>query len=158
MEKPPVTLFYPSYVVQYAVVDSTVTFVDQKTLNVGGEWLEEVPHLAICMNTETSEYHLSHCSSDWESLCAVQTAATIQEIKNTAARHYQGIRDKWVKTTYTEEEALVIFEEEKEKMRCSFCGKSHFDEGVTGMVTGENANICNACVRAFAEEFSDEDS
>ncbi len=158
MQKPPVTLFYPSYVVQYAVVDSSVTFVDRKTLNVGGEWLSEVPQLAISKNTETSEFHLSYCSSEWEGLFAVQTAATVQEIKNIAEKHYLGIGDKWVETDYTEAEALAIFKGEKERMKCSFCGKSHFDDGVTSMVTGTNANICNECVRAFAEAFADEDS
>lgn len=158
MDKPPVSLFYPSYVVEYAVVDSDVGFMDRKTLNVGGEWLGKVPQLAICKNTETSEFELSHCSQDWESLCAVQTAATIKEIKDIAERHYPGIRSKWRESNYTEAEALELFEEEKAKMRCSFCGKSHYDDGITGMVTGEKANICNQCVLAFAEEFADENS
>ena len=158
MDKPPVTLFYPSYVVEYAVVDSTVTFMDKKTLNVGGEWLGEVPNLAICKNLVTSEFHLSHCSSKWEDLCSVETADTLEKIKKIAEKHYRGINRKWIPTTYSESDANKIFEEEKEKMKCSFCGKTHYDGVFTGLIKGENANICNVCVESFAKEFEDEDS
>jgi len=153
MDKPPISLFIPSYVVEYAVVDSSVTFFDRRTLNVGGEWLGAVPQLAICKNVETSEYHLSHCNSDWEPLCAVQTAKTIEEIKEIAEWHYQGISAKWIPTNYEEDEVLKLLEEEREQWRCSFCRRSRSDEGVTGMFCSEYATICNLCVKAFAEDF-----
>jgi hypothetical protein len=158
MEKPPVTLFYPSYVVEYAVVDSTVTFMDKKTLNVGGEWLGEVPYLAICKNIKTSEFHLSHCSSEWEDLCSVETEDTLEKIKKVAEKHYKGISSKWIPTAYKESDANVIFEKEKEDMKCSFCGKSHYDGAFTSLIKGENASICNVCVKSFSKEFEDEDS
>ena len=158
MDKPPVTLFYPSYVVHYAVVDSTVTYMDRRTLNVGGKWLGAVSKLAICKNIKTAEFHLSHCSSEWEDLCAVEREGTLEEIQKVAEKHYKGISDKWAPTNYTESDAVKIFEEEKEKVKCSFCGKSPYDEGITGMIAGESANICNVCIVSFAEEFGDGDS
>lgn len=156
MHKPPVALFYPSYVVEYAVIDSTVTFMDRKTLNVGGEWLGAVPKLAICKNTETSEFHLSHCGDDWEDLCAVESRRTLDEIKEVAEKHYKGIRSKWLATGYSGEDAANFFEEEG--IRCSFCGESHFDGNITSMVTGENANICNMCIESFSRDMEIDDS
>ena len=32
MDKPPISLFIPSYVVEYAVVDSTVKYMNKKNL------------------------------------------------------------------------------------------------------------------------------
>jgi hypothetical protein len=105
-------LFYPAYVVEYAANDSAVTLFDGKTLNIGGEWLGEVPQLAICRNAETSEFHLSRCSNEWECFCAVQTASSVQEIKDVAEKHYKGINANWIKTDYKKEEALALFEKE----------------------------------------------
>ena len=153
MKKPPVCLFIPSYVVAYAENDERVCFTDWRNLKVGGEWVGEVPALAICRNVETQRFHLAHCSEAWECLCLEQTAPTIAEAKIIAERHYEGIAANWIETGYTEEEALPVIAQGRESMKCSFCGNSHFDEGVTGMVTGANARICNQCVLAFAREF-----
>ena len=158
MDEPPVTISHPSYVVAYALVDSTVIFIDRKTLNVGGEWLGEVPKLAICKNIETAEFHLSHCSNEWDDLCAVQTSKTIEGIKSIAEKHYRGIDNKWIATNYNEIDAIEIFEEEKEKFRCSFCGKSHYDEDITSIATSETANICNICIKSYYEAITNENS
>jgi hypothetical protein len=158
MNKPPLSLYYPAYVVEYANVDSTVKFIDRRTLNVGGEWLGAVPKLAICRNIETFEFELSHCSGDWESLCSVQTAATIEAIKEVAEKHYRGIGAKWVETHYKESDAIALFESAKEAEKCSFCGKSHYDTDIHNMIVGEKARICDSCVRAFYQELENGDS
>lgn len=158
MDKPPVSLYYPAYVVEYANVDATVKFIDRKTLNVGGEWLGAVPKLAICRNIETSEFELSHCNEDWESLCAVQTAATIEGIKGIAEKHYNGIGSKWVETNYKEADAVALFEAAREAEKCSFCGKSHYDADIQGMVVSDNARICSNCIRAFYQELENGNS
>lgn len=152
MNKPPISIFIPSYVVEYAVVDSTVKFMNRKNLNVGGNWLGAVPKLAICKNLETSEYHLSHCDDEWNDLCAVQTAKTIQEIKEIAEKHYQGIGKNWVTSGYSETDAIASLNEEIETTKCSFCGRSPHDESTRSMIVSDNARICDVCIREFYHE------
>lgn len=149
MDKPPLSLCYPSYVIEYAIIDDTIEYKHRNNLNVGGKWVSAVPKLAICKDTESGEYYLAHCNKDWELECYVECHKSIEESKENAEKHYQGINGKWVETNYNEADALQLFEEEKESMRCSFCGKSHYDEVFSSIVTGENANICNLCIESF---------
>jgi hypothetical protein len=158
MDKPPVSLYFPAYVVEYANVDSTVKFIDRKTLNVGGEWLGPVPKLAICKNIETSEFELSHCSEDWESLCSVQRAASIEAIKEIAEKHYQGIGPKWAESHYRESDAIALFESAKEAEKCSFCGKSQYDTDIHNMIVSSDARICDNCIRTFYKELENGNS
>jgi ClpX C4-type zinc finger len=151
MDKPPIVLILPTYVVEYASVDSSVSYVDTRTLNVGGEWLGPVPKLAICKNPETSKFHLSHCSDEWQDLCSVESGETVDEVRAIAEKHYVGIGDKWKPTGYSEDEAIMAIEKIKEDMRCSFCGQSAYDEGIKNLIEGPNARICDSCVREFAE-------
>ena len=151
MIKPPVTLFHPTYVVSYATVDSEVKYMDRRNLNVGGEWLGEVPNLAICKDVNRSKYFLSHCNEEWESLCSVQEAETEQEIKETAEGYYLGIRSKWINTSYSSTEAKQIFRDQENKMRCSFCDNSLYDNYYQSLVQGKKANICNVCIQEFSE-------
>jgi hypothetical protein len=157
MNKPPVTLFYPSYVIEFAIVDSSITFVDRKTLNVGGEWLGKVPKLAISKDIETSEYRLSHCDDDWNDLCSVQTSTSIDLIKQIAEKHYQGITKNWIPTNYKQSDAEVLFLEEADKYRCSFCKKSYYDNAFTTII-GEDPKICDVCVKKFYEIINEKDS
>jgi len=158
MSKPPITLCHPSYVVEYAVVDNSVKYTDRKNLNVGGKWLGAVPKLAICKNIENEEYTLAHCDDDWDLLCFVESHKTIDESKKNAEKHYNGINEKWIKTDYMEAQALEIFSQEKEKMKCSFCGASHYDGIFTSLVTGKDANICNACIQSISKDLGYEGS
>lgn len=152
MEKPPISLFIPSYVVEYAVVDSTVKYMNKRNLYAGSEWLGAVPKLAISKDIETSEFRLSHCNEEWEYLCSVQSATTIEEIKEIAERHYQGIGKKWIQTGYNESDAIALIEVEKELNKCSFCGRSHLDEGINNMIFSEKARICVLRIKSFYNE------
>lgn len=149
MDKPPISLFIPSYVVEYAVVDSTVKYMNKKNLWAGDEWLGAVPKLAISKDIETSEFRLSHCNEEWEDLCAVQSASTIEEIKEIAEKHYQGINKKWIQTDYNESDAIALIEAEKEAVKCSFCGRSPWDEEIGRMVINEKARICELCIKSY---------
>ncbi len=151
MDKPPISLFYPSYVVEYALVDSTVTYIDRKVLNVDGKWLGKVPQLAICRDIETNEYQLAHCNEEWECLCAVELEKTIHELQKVAEKHYRGINNAgWFKTEYTEEQAVALFDEVKKESQCSFCGRSPYDSEIKSMV-GDKVRICDKCIRSFYE-------
>lgn len=154
MKKPPVTLCYPTYVIEYAEIDDSVEYMDRRNLNVGGEWLGAVPKLAICEDIHSGEFHLAHCDDDWRALCFVESHKTIKESKENAEKHYRGIHKKWTKTNYKKTDAEKIFEKEKEKFRCSFCGKSHYDHEFSSLFTGKNANICDECVDAFSKELN----
>ena len=154
-DKPPLTIFHSSYVVEFAIVDASIKFVDRKTLNVGGVWLGEVPKLAICKNIKTNEYHLSHCDTDWNDLCGVQTDNSIESIKETAEKHYQGISKKWIPTNYKQSDAEKIFLDEADKNRCSFCKKSHYDNSFTTII-GDSPKICNVCIDKFYKIINEE--
>lgn len=57
-----------AHVVEFAVLDETVVFEQRKTLNVGGEWLGQVPCLAICQNLDETEFLIFYCDLNWETL------------------------------------------------------------------------------------------
>ena len=158
MKHPPISLSYPSYVIEFAVVDETVEYMNRKNLNVGGEWLEAVPKLAICYDIEREEYFLAHCDEGWEVLCLVESHKTIAESKINAEKHYRGLNAKWIKTNYKKSEAIKLFEEEKESMKCSFCGRSHYDHEFSELIAGDAAKICNLCVEKFSQELEDDGS
>lgn len=54
-----------AHAIEYAIVDDTVKFQQRHTLNVGGEWLGEVPHLVICRNFDEAEFMVFHCNQEW---------------------------------------------------------------------------------------------
>ena len=110
------------------------------------------------MNFKRAKYFLAHCDNEWEMECFVEEHNTINESKKNAERHYPGINKKWIKTDFKESEAKIIFEKEREKMKCSFCGKSHYDHDFINLITGENANICNICVEEFYKGFHENGS
>ena len=150
MKKPPVTLCYLSYVIEYAVVDNTVEYMNRRNLNVGGKWLGAVPKLAICKDIKTKEYFLAHCNKDWDVLCMIETHKTLKESKDNAEKHYRGINKKWIKTNYKKSDAVSVFEKEKKEFTCSFCGKNHYEHEFDQIYCGKSANICNLCVKKFS--------
>ena len=151
---PPLSLSFSTFVVEYAIVDSSIKYHERKNLNVGGEWLGAVPKLAICLNLRSSEYHLSHCNDEWEELCNVETRKTIQEIKALAERRYEGIGEKWISTDYTATEAEAYFQEVASEWTCSFCKKSLYDEPMDGMIVCDHAKICYGCIKSFADKIT----
>lgn len=152
MEKPPITLIYPTYVIEYAEIDDSIEYMNRRNLNVNGEWLGAVPRLAICEDIDSGDFFLAHCGENWELLCGVESHNSIEESKQNAEKHYRGVHKMWKKTGYTIEDVKKIFEKEREEMKCSFCGKSHFDGEFTKLIGGKNAKICDKCILAFSKE------
>ncbi len=157
MKKPPVSLCYPTYVIEYAVIDDEVEYMNRGNLNVGGKWLGAVPLLAICKDIYSKKYFLAHCSKKWQLECMVEDHMTIEESKANAEKHYKGVGSKWKKTKFKKKEAKHIFEKAKQEMKCSFCGKSHFDHEFTSLFEGKKAKICNKCVLSFSKELSSDE-
>ncbi len=152
---PPLSLAYPTFVLEYAVVDVSVEYTGRQKLNVNGEWLGEVPKLAITKNYKTGKYHLSHCNEEWDELCSVQSRGSVREIKTLAAERYRGIDSKWRQTGYEMTDAIAAHEQEKIEYGCSFCGKSPYEGEMLGFVRSEKANICSECLKYYAEKLNE---
>ena len=110
-----------------------------------------VPKLAISKDIETSEFRLSHCNEEWEDLCAVQSATTIEEIKEIAEKHYQGINKNWIRTNYNESDAIALIEAEKEAVEGFILQERSplWDEEIGRMVINEKARICELCIKSY---------
>jgi hypothetical protein len=147
MNKPPPTLDC-AQVLEFAIVDKTVTFEQRHTLNVGGEWLGEVPHLAVCRNLDETEFMVFHCDHDWQVLGVAAGYASVEEAKKSTERAYHGISKKWAATGYTREEAVKYLELHFKDQSCSFCGRMPFQ---FESLAGDTVRICNHCVDSFYE-------
>lgn len=145
MKRPPPTLDC-AQVIEFAITDESVKFEQRYTLNVGGEWLGEVPNLAICKNLDESKYMVFHCNADWEVLGVAAGYVSAQEAREKVERSYHGLKGKWIPSEYTREEAEKYVRERFKNERCSFCGRipPEFQ-----MVIGEDVRICNHCVDSF---------
>lgn len=153
---PPPPALDCAHVIEYAVTDGTVTFEQRHTLNVGGEWLGEVPNLAICQNFNETEFMVFHCNSEWEVLGVAAGYGSTQEAKERTERSYHGITSKWVASGYSREEAVKYVENQFKDQSCSFCGRTPLQFQA---VAGDSVRICNHCVDSFYEamhEFKNE--
>lgn len=147
MNRPPPALDF-AHVIEWAMNDETVSFEQRHTLNVGGEWLGEVPHLAICQNFDESEFLVFHCSSEWQVLGVAAGYRSIQEAKERTERSYHGITSKWVAAGYSRDEAVKYVEDQLKSMSCSFCGRTPLQFQT---LAGDAVRICNICVNQFYE-------
>lgn len=147
MSRPPPALDC-AYVIEYAVTDESVTFEQRCTLNVGGEWLGEVPNLALCQNLDGTEFMVLHCNPDWAVVGVAAGYGSIQEAKDRTERSYHGITQKWIASRYSREEAAKYVERQLRDRSCSFCGRTPLQFEA---VVGEVVRICNHCVDSFYE-------
>jgi hypothetical protein len=147
MDKPPPTLDC-AQVIEFAIVDNTVTFEQRNTLNVDGKWLGEVPGLAICRNLDEAEFMLFHCDHHWQVLGVAAGYGSVEEARAKAERSYHGISAKWVASGYTREEASKYLEAQFEDQSCSFCGRTPLQFEA---IAGDSVRICNHCVDSFHE-------
>jgi hypothetical protein len=136
----------------YAVKDEEVIFTDRINLYVGEERLGEVPCLAICENyCEPNDVLLLFCDTEWNCK-GVISLKTVEEAKAKAEKGYEGISAKWIHSGASQEEVDKYLREvyevnpdtERWKTCCSFCGEED-----AGMLAGENALICDDCIKKF---------
>lgn len=151
MNRPPPALDC-AHVVEYAITDKTVMFEQRHTLNVGGEWLGEVPNLAICQDFEKTEFLIFHCNPEWEILGVAAGYRSVQEAKDKIERSYHGITSKWVASEYSRDEAIKYVENQLKAKSCSFCGRTPLQFQA---VAGDAVRICNLCVDSFYEAMHD---
>ena len=151
MDKPPLSIWLPSYVIEYALIPSTIKHIPSKKIWAGNRWLGAVPRLAISKDYYSGEFHLDHCDDEWQSLSSVESRTDIEEIKIIAEKHYPGISDSWIKTGYKESDAKIERNIIVKDNACSFCNKSidDMDSEITSMVGINEPRICNICILEF---------
>lgn len=103
MRTPPATLD-SAQVVEYAIVDDSVTYTGARHLHHDGTRVEQCAGLAICENPSVHGPLLFHCAEDWRVLGAqIWNAASstavrpVQEVKLLAESYYTGIGKRWVR-------------------------------------------------------------
>ena len=101
MSRPP-ELLDSAKVLEYAVVDDSVTFTGKLHLFHDGERVGPVPCLAICRDPNFDELLLLHCDSSWNVLAGqiwnspgASPVTTVDEVKRRAEIYYSGIGRKW---------------------------------------------------------------
>jgi len=117
-----------AWVLEYAILDESVTYSGHSSLFVGTEdgvlkELGPVPCLAIAQELETGVIMLLHCDQEWSVLGLGGNYESVSEAKAKAERAYHGVSVRWVETKVTEEEALKFIDEVWSDERCSFCDK-----------------------------------
>jgi hypothetical protein len=135
-----------AHAIEYAIVDGSVTFEQRHTLNVGGEWLGEVAQLAICRNLDETELMVFHCDRDWNVLGVAAGFDSIDEAKAKTERSYRGLRQKWVSTGYSRDDAASYLADHFKDVKCSFCGRLPMQYQ---SIVGTKVRICNHCVEEF---------
>ena len=137
-----------AHVLEYAIVDATVQFEQRRTLNVGGEWLGEVPRLAVCQNFDEAEFMVFHCDSDWNVLGVAAGYNSADEARAATERSYHGLSSKWQPSRHSREEAILYVTKQFKDQECSFCGRFPLQYRC---VIGDAVRICNHCVDEFHE-------
>jgi len=151
VEKPPPVLG-SARVLEYAILDESVTYSGHSSLFVGTEdgvlkELGPVPCLAIAQELETGVIMLLHCDQEWDVLGLGGNYESVSEAKAKAERAYHGVSARWVETKVTEEEALKFIDEVWADERCSFCDKIPPD--VNMMIKRKDVRICDSCIEEF---------
>jgi hypothetical protein len=147
MSAPPSAL-HSTHAIEYAIVDETVRFEQRHVLNVGGEWLGEVPRLAICQDLHKDEFLLFHCDAEWNVLGVAAGYNSIAEVKARAERSYHGVSERWQPTSHSRASAEQSVADSFKGWECSFCGRlpPQYEH-----LVGESVRICNHCVDDFHE-------
>lgn len=95
IEKPP-PLLGSGRVLEYAIVDESVTFSGHSSLFVGNattglKELGQARCLAITQDLKTGEIALLHCGAEWDLLGTGGDYASVEKAKASAERAYRGI-------------------------------------------------------------------
>lgn len=142
MVKPPPVLM-DARVLEYAVLDETVTYSGHSSLFIDGAELGPVPCLAICQGLDEPDSFLLHCHSNWDVL-GIASYSSPQESKRRAERIYPGVSHCWVDAGVSEQEALAYREEVSSALQCGFCGKG--PDQARQVIEKNGSRICSDCI------------
>ena len=143
-------------VIEYAVVDDTVTYTGREHLYVGGKELGPVPCLAICQNLEDDFMYLAHCDNYWNVLGASGSGTepeTLANLKESAEKAYRGISNKWQPLGISKEDAIKFEALLDEGRVCGFCNQIFDDD--EKLFHGAYGEICHNCVARLHDELSE---
>jgi hypothetical protein len=138
-----------AHVIEYAIVDPSVRFEQRYTLNVDGEWLDEVPRLAICRNLDESKFMVFHCDNDWNVLGVAAGYNAIDEAKAKVELCYHGLSAKWTPTGHSIDEARRQVAAQFKGQECAFCGRPPWQCDAMVCNTADTVHICNYCVDEY---------
>ena len=150
-EKPPPVLAN-ARVLEYAVLDESVTYSGHSSLFVGNinEGLKElgpVACLAIAQDLKTGEIMLLHCDEEWDVLGRGGGYDSTAKAKTSAERAYHGVSSCWMDAKISHVKALKFRDEMWAEQRCSFCDKIPPD--FNKMIERNNVRICDLCIAEF---------
>ena len=152
---PPPPVLCSARVIEYAILDDTVTYTGRRTLYVGGKELGPVPCLAILENLEGGHIYIAHCDESWSVLGASGIDAnveTIESLKNEAEVSHRGVTPKWQSLGVSKEDAVRFDELLGEGVVCGFCSRSVSTK--EELFHGPYGDICHSCVEAFHKTLS----
>ena len=136
-------------VLEYAILDESVSYSGHSSLFVDGKELGPVPCLAIGQVKNDTEVLLLHCAGDWTVL-GTAGYPSVSDAKKRAEGIYAGVSTRWIEAHVTEEEAARYLNESWGDQRCSFCGKT--PEQVGHLISKNNVCICDSCIAEFHQE------
>lgn len=137
-------------VLEFAIVGEGMPYKNMG-LYVGAEPLGAVPALAICQDPDGPGVLLFFCNEGWGAVCAADHP-DLAAAKADAESMYAGITALWQSKTAPQSEAekAAKLEAYWDGVKCSFCGAR--PDQVTKIVQGEDAYICDKCVKEFVEQ------
>jgi hypothetical protein len=104
MSQPPPQTLDGAKILEYAVLDESVTFTGKLHLLHDGERVGPVPCLAICRDPHFDELLLLHCDSSWRVLGGqignspeAPSVTTVDEVKRRVEKYYSDVARKWQK-------------------------------------------------------------
>jgi len=152
MIKKPPPLLGDTRVLEYAIIDESVTYSGDSPLFVAtvSEGLKElgpVPCLAITQDLKTTEIRLLYCDQEWDLLGLGGRYQSVEQAKARAQRSYHGVSSRWIDAKITEEEASKFRNEVWSDNRCSFCERIPPDADM--MIERKGARICDSCIEEF---------
>ena len=101
IDRPPETLNGCRVLAYASTVGSA--FTGRLRLNVAGEWLGQVPRLAICTIGQSSELVVLHCNESWDvlgvqgwNIPGVDSPSSLSEVMSRVEHYYQGMGAYWI--------------------------------------------------------------
>ena len=145
--KPPPTIgFYR--VVEYAILDESISYHGHGGLFGGKKEVGPVPCLAICMVGKGPGVLLLHCNHDW-TVRGISERESLGAARDFAEQIYPGVSSFWIDAHVTEEEAAKHLKE-LGNGQCIFC-KSALDGENSRFIQKNDVWICESCVKECYE-------
>lgn len=146
--KPPPTIGF-CRVLEYAVLDASISYRGHRGLFTGEKEVGPVPCLAICMIGTGPEVLLLHCNRDW-TVRGISERESLGAARDFAEQIYPGVSSVWIDAHVAEEEAAK-HRKEVGNGQCTFCKRTALDGENSRFIQKNDAWICDSCVKECYE-------